>query len=73
MRKVESLLAFLREIDDRKRALGITDEMIVDARNNGGRRTAEKRMALTRIQEHALKAGVKPLAAALSRHAISKS
>jgi len=63
MRKVESLSAFLREIDDRKRALGITDEMIAGARNNGERRTAEKRVALTRIQERALKADVKPLAA----------
>jgi hypothetical protein len=63
MRRVKSLEAFLQEVEDRKRALGITDEMIVAARNTGERRTPEKREALARLQERAKAAGVEPLPA----------
>jgi hypothetical protein len=63
MRRAKSLQAFLQEIEDRKRALGITDAMIVSARNNGERRTPEKRELLARTQERAKAAGVEPLPA----------
>jgi hypothetical protein len=63
MRRIESLSDFLRNIDDRKRALGITDETIVGARNTGERGTPAKRQMLARIQERARRAFVEPLAA----------
>ena len=63
MRRAKSLQAFLQEVDDRKRALGITDELIASARNNGDRREPEKREMLARIQERAKAAGVKPMPA----------
>jgi uncharacterized membrane protein YebE (DUF533 family) len=63
MRRVKSLQAFLQEVEDRKRALGITDAMIVAARNDGTRRTPEKRETLARIQKRARAAGVEPLPA----------
>jgi hypothetical protein len=63
MRRAKSLQAFLQEVEDRKRALGITDAMIVDARNTGERRTPEKREMLARIQKRARAAGVEPMPA----------
>jgi len=63
MRRVKSLPAFLREVDDRKRALGITDATIVSARNTGDRRTPQKREMLARVQERARNAGLPPLPA----------
>jgi uncharacterized membrane protein YebE (DUF533 family) len=63
MRRVKSLEAFLQSVEDRKRALGITDEMIAAARNDGTRRTPEKREMLGRIQQRAKAAGIEPLAA----------
>ncbi len=63
MRRIDSLDDFLRGVDERKKSLGITDDMIVDARNNGQRRTPEKRRALRRIQDRAKAEGVAPLPA----------
>jgi hypothetical protein len=63
MRRAKSLEAFVQEVDDRKRALGITDAMIVASRNDGTRRTPEKREMIARIQKRARAAGVEPLPA----------
>jgi hypothetical protein len=38
MRRVKSLEAFLQEVEGRKHAPGITDAMIIAARNDGTRR-----------------------------------
>jgi hypothetical protein len=63
MRRVGSLSVFVREIEDRKRSLGITDEMIASARNTGECRTPEKREVIARMQERARDAGLEPMAA----------
>jgi hypothetical protein len=63
MRRIESLPAFVEAVESRKRVLGITDEMIDRARNNGQRRTPAKREALARIQERARRLGLDPLPA----------
>jgi hypothetical protein len=62
MRNVD-IQSFVQAVEDRKRALGITDEMVLRARNSGQRRTPEKRDALARVQERARKQGLEPMAA----------
>ena len=63
MRKIESLEAFIQAVEDRKRSLGITEEMIADARDGGDWRTPEKRETLARIQGRARRSGMEPLKA----------
>ncbi len=63
MRGVVSVAAFVQAVEARKRALGVTDEMIAAGRNSGRRRTPEKRRQLAAIQDRARKAGLTPLAA----------
>lgn len=63
MRGVISVAAFIQAVEARKRALGVTDEIIDAARNSGRRRTPEKRRQLAEMQDRARKAGQKPLAA----------
>jgi hypothetical protein len=59
----EALSEFLARIDARKVTLGITPAATAAARNNGTRRTAEKRAQLLRIQARARDAGLAPLPA----------
>jgi hypothetical protein len=54
---------FIQAVEDRKRSLGIGDEVLLAARNSGERRTPEKREMLARIRERARKAGLEPLPA----------
>ena len=63
MRRVSSLSAFARAIEDRKRAIGVTDEMIRLARNDGERRTPAKREMLATMQQRALDCGLEPIQA----------
>ena len=63
MRKPVPLWQFVREVNARKRAVGVSDDAIAAARNRGRRRTAEKRMQLQRIQERAQASGLEPLSA----------
>lgn len=51
---------FAKEIEQRKKDLGITDDMIENARNSGKFRTKEKREFLKRIQQRAKDAGLTP-------------
>lgn len=62
MRKVP-LQVFVQGVEARKRAAGITNEMISGARNSGERRTPQKRALLARTRERAIKAGLQPLPA----------
>ena len=64
MREIESLADFIRDIENRKRVLGITEGAILQCRNDGQRRTPEKREHLARIRERARQAGLKPYDAA---------
>lgn len=63
--RTTSLSDFLAQRDARAKRLGIefTPELNDALRNKGGRRTAEKRAALRRIEERCAEAGVKPLKA----------
>jgi hypothetical protein len=63
MRQLESLSAFVQAVENRKVSLGITEDTIARARNNGSRRTPEKREQLAKIQDRAREAGLKPLPA----------
>jgi hypothetical protein len=63
MRRIDDLDAFVRHIEERKQALGITAQDIEAARNSGNRRTPEKREFLRRIQERARRLGVEPMPA----------
>lgn len=63
MRRVSSLLAFAQDIEDRKRSIGITDDVIRLARNDGERRTPAKREMLATMRERALDRGLEPMAA----------
>ncbi len=63
MRRVSSLAAFMQDVEDRKRSIGVTDEMILLARNNGERRTPEKREMLSIMRQRALDCGLEPIAA----------
>lgn len=63
MRRVSSLSAFARAIEDRKRAIGVTDEMIRLARNDGERRTSAKREMLATMRQRALDCGLEPIQA----------
>jgi hypothetical protein len=54
---------FIQAVEDRKRSLGIGDEVLLATRNSGERRTPEKREMLARIRERARKAGLEPLPA----------
>lgn len=53
MRRIDNLQEFIKSVDDRKRSLGITDEMFVSARNTGESRTPEKREMLREMQKRA--------------------
>jgi hypothetical protein len=53
-----------KELERRQRELGVTPERIERARNDGRRRTPEKRELLRRIGERARAAGVEPFPAA---------
>jgi hypothetical protein len=61
--RVMSVADFVRSVEDRKKALGITDAMIEQARNSGQRRTPEKRATLRHIQKRARKAGLNSIPA----------
>ena len=61
--RVMSVQTFVRAVETRKRALGVTDEDIALARNSGQRRTPAKRALIARTQDRALAAGLKPLEA----------
>jgi|GEM_PF-2976479 len=63
MRRVSSLSAFAKEIEDRKRSLGISDDAIRLARNTGERRSSAKRALLAAMRQRALDHGLEPLAA----------
>jgi hypothetical protein len=63
MRRIDDLDAFVRHIEERKQALGITAQDIEAARTSGNRRTPEKREFLRRIQERARRLGVEPMPA----------
>jgi hypothetical protein len=63
MRKLPPLSAFLAIVAERKRALGITDEVYARARNRGRRRKPGKRELLRRIDRRAGQAGVEPFKA----------
>lgn len=58
-----SLQQYVKRIDERKLAVGLTDELVESLRNRGERRTSEKRETLFRIQERARQAGIQPLLA----------
>ncbi len=62
MRRMD-LSVFVQAVENRKRSVGITDEMIAGARNSGERRTAEKREMLACIQERARNSGLEPIPA----------
>jgi hypothetical protein len=51
-------------LERRRRELGITPERLERARNDGRRRTPEKRELLRRMAERARAAGVEPFPAA---------
>jgi hypothetical protein len=63
MRRVASLPAYIQGIEDRKHVAGVTDDMIIRARNSGERRTPEKRQQLADIALMAVESGMQPLAA----------
>ncbi len=52
---------FVKMVENRKKQLGILDSDIEAMRNNGKRRTPEKRKQLARIQRRARRAGLVPL------------
>jgi hypothetical protein len=62
MRSV-SATAFVQSVEARKRSVGVTDEAFARVRNNGRRRTAEKRALLARVQERARNRGLEPVPA----------
>jgi hypothetical protein len=62
MRKA-SIQNFVRDVESRKQAVGMTDGTIALARNSGLRRKAEKREMISRIQDRARAAGLEPLQA----------
>ena len=53
----------IKQVQARKNLLGITNNMIEACRNNGERRTLEKRELLRQIEERARVAGLTPLPA----------
>jgi hypothetical protein len=53
-----------KALERRQRELGITPERLERARNDGRRRTPEKRELLRRMAERARAAGVEPFPAA---------
>ena len=63
MRRIDDLEAFIRDVEARKAALGITGEMIAACRNSGERRTDAKRDLLARLKARAEAAGKTPLPA----------
>lgn len=63
MRRVSSPSAFARAIEDRNRAIGVTDEMIRLAHNDGERRTPAKRAMLATMRQRALDRGLEPIPA----------
>lgn len=63
MRRIDDLQAFVKAVEDKKRALGITPDVIEQARNGGRRRDTEKRAFLAAIQERAKASGLQPLPA----------
>ncbi len=63
MRRVSCLSAFVRDIEDRKRSIGITDDAIRLARNTGERRAPAKREMLAAMRQRALDHGLEPVAA----------
>jgi hypothetical protein len=63
MRRIASLSSFVQAVESRKASVGVTEEMIWRARNNGSRRTPEKREELALIQDRARASGVEPLPA----------
>ena len=63
MRRMVDASAFVQAVEARKRAVGLSDDTIAEARNSGRRRTPAKRELISRIQERARSAGLEPLAA----------
>jgi hypothetical protein len=63
MRRLPPLSIFVEMLSERQRALGITEDDFVRARNSGRRRTPEKRELLRRIDGRARKAGAQPFKA----------
>jgi hypothetical protein len=63
MRQIESLPEFLRTLEERKAALGVTDDTYASLRNRGDRRTEEKQALLKAMRERAEKAGLQPFPA----------
>jgi hypothetical protein len=51
----------MRQIEERRQALGITEADDAACRNDGSRRTPEKRQLLREIAERCAEAGVQPL------------
>jgi hypothetical protein len=51
---------FCRQIEERRKELGMTDQDDWEMRNSGERRTPEKRELLRRIAKRCRAAGIKP-------------